>query len=161
MAKEGLFIPRHFTLKRALFVLVLLACSCSMPRIITFEDPLSAKEHNDLGVAYEQKGMFDLAEKEYKKAAEKQKDWAIPYFNLGNLSYRKGALKSSEDYYRTALTYESNNPDILNNLANLLFEEGRREEARDLIERALLIQRKKEYLDTYHKILGKEKQDSR
>jgi Flp pilus assembly protein TadD len=62
----------------ALFALVLFACSCSTPRIVILKDPLSAKEHNDLGVAYEQKGMPGLAEEEYKKATEKQNNWVIP-----------------------------------------------------------------------------------
>jgi Flp pilus assembly protein TadD len=156
MAEERLHLPGHLALKAAILALMLLASACSVPRIVILPDPLSAREHNDLGLAYEQKGLLDLAEKEYLKASEKQKDWAVPPFNLGNLLYKKGDLKRAEEYYRTALTHDANNPDILNNLANLLFEKGLSEEARQMIEHALSIQQKEEYLDTYRRIMGKE-----
>ncbi|MEN6446425.1 MAG: tetratricopeptide repeat protein [Syntrophaceae bacterium] len=127
-----------------------------MPKIIVFEDPLTAKEHNDLGLAYEQKGMWDLAEKEYLKAAEKQKGWYVPPFNLGNLSYKQKNLERTEKYYRRALDLDRDNPDTMNNLANLLFEKGSPEEAKQLIERALSFQRKPEYLDTYRRVFGRD-----
>jgi tetratricopeptide (TPR) repeat protein len=135
-------------------VLVLVLTACSMPRIVVMDDPLSAKEHIDLGLAYEHKGMLDLAEKEYLKAADKQDDWALPYFNLGNIAYQKKDLKKAEKYYRKALDLDRQNPDIMNNLANLLHETGRDVEARTLIEKALSIQPKDEYLDTEHTIKG-------
>jgi Flp pilus assembly protein TadD len=157
MAEKRLRVSGYLPIMTALFALVLFACSCSTPRIVILKDPLSAKEHNDLGVAYEQKGMPGLAEEEYKKATEKQNNWVIPSFNLGNLFYKQGDLKRAEGYYRKALAIDENNPDVLNNLANLLHEEGRREEAKDLIERALAIRKKEEYLDTYRRIIGVQK----
>jgi Flp pilus assembly protein TadD len=133
---------------------MLLTGSCAMPRIVILKDPLSAQEHNDLGLAYEQKDMYELAEKEYGKAAGKQKDWAVPLFNLGNLYYKQGNLKKAEEYYRHALDLDRNNPDIMNNLANLLKDENRTAEAKEMIHQALAIQRKAEYLDTYRRITG-------
>ncbi len=135
-------------------VIVLVLTACSMPRIVVMNDPLSAKEHIDLGLAYEHKGMLDLAEKEYLKAADKQDTWAVPYFNLGNIAYREKDLKAAEKYYRKALELDKQNPDIMNNLANLLHDMGRNEEAMALIDKALVIQHKAEYLDTKQKITG-------
>ena len=156
MAEKRFPLSRHLSLTGAILVLLMLACSCALPKIIVFEDPLTAKEHNDLGLAYEQKGMWDLAEKEYLKAAEKQKDWHVPPFNLGNLSYRQKDLERAEKYYRRALDLDRDNPDTMNNLANLLFEKGSPEEAKQLIERALSLQPKPEYLDTYRRIFGRD-----
>jgi tetratricopeptide (TPR) repeat protein len=135
-------------------VLVLVLAACSIPRIVVMNDPLSAKEHINLGLAYEHKGMLDLAEKEYLKAAGKKDDWSVPYFNLGNIAYRKKDLKTAEKYYRKALDLDKQNPDIMNNLANLLHETGRDVEAGALIEKAISIQPKDEYLDTEHTIKG-------
>jgi Flp pilus assembly protein TadD len=123
-----------------------------MPRVVILKDPLTAGEHVDLGVAYERKGMLDLAEKEYLKAAEKQDGWAVPYFNLGNIAYGKNDMKAAEKYYRKALELDELNPDIMNNLASLLHDMGRNEEAVVLIEKALVIKQKKEYLETKQKI---------
>lgn len=129
--------------------------SCAMPRIVVIDDPLSASEHNDLGVVYENKGMFDLAEKEYRKALKKQDGWIVPYFNLGNLYYRQGNLDKAEQSFQKALDIDPDRPDVLNNLAYLLYEQGRIAEAKVLIDRALAIECKPEYLDTRSKILEK------
>ena len=129
--------------------------SCSMPQIVILDDPLSADEHNDLGVVYENKGMFDLAEKEYLKAIKQKNDWAVPFFNLGNLYYRKDNLDKAERSFRRALRIDPKNPDVLNNLAYILYEKGRLAEAKELIDQALTIQSIPEYLDTRSKILEK------
>jgi hypothetical protein len=57
-----------------LFVAVLLLSSCALPKIVVLEDRLTAEQHNDLGYVYEQKGIFDLAEKEYLLAVKKRED---------------------------------------------------------------------------------------
>ena len=152
MEEKRLRLPACLALNLALIVIALTACS--MPRIVVLNDPLTAKEHVDLGAAYEQKGMLDQAEKEYLRAADKQDTWAVPSFNLGNIAYRQRDLKAAERYYRKALTLDNENPDIMNNLANLLHDMGRNEEARALIDKALVIQHKAEYIDTKQKITG-------
>ncbi|MCK9273999.1 MAG: tetratricopeptide repeat protein [Syntrophales bacterium] len=128
--------------------------SCSLPQIVVLEDPLSAAEHNDLGVAYENKGKFGLAEKEYRKAVKQKDDWATPYLNLGNLYYRQGNFEKAEHSLRKALAIDPSDPDILNNLAHILFIQGRRMEAERFIKQALAIDPKPEYLDTLHQITG-------
>ena len=152
MEERRLRLLAHLALMCSLFVFA--PAACSMPRIVVLKDPLSAKEHVDLGVVYEQKGMLDLAEKEYLKASDKQADWAIPYFNLGNVAYERKDLKVAEAYYRKALKLDERNPDVMNNLASLLHETGRDDEAGVLIEKALSLQQKEEYLDTERSIKG-------
>jgi len=119
-----------------------------VPRIVVLGDPLSAEEHNDLGVVYELKGMNDLAQKEYSRAAALKKDWHVPLFNLGNLALRGGDLTTAEKNYRNALDLDPQNADVMNNLALTLHEMGRNDEARALIEQALAIECKEEYLDS-------------
>jgi Tfp pilus assembly protein PilF len=157
MAEKGLPISYHLAMKKILLIILLLATSCATPKIIVLKDPLSAQEHNDLGLAYEQKRMYEPAEKEYKKAIEKKKDWTIPQFNLGNLYYEQGHLKKAEECYRTALRLDKDNADVMNNLANLLYDENRKTEAMDMIVQALAIQKKEEYIGTYRRITGADK----
>lgn len=138
------------------FIIFISISSCSIPKIIVYDDPLTAEEHNDLGVVYEKKNMYDLAEKEYKKAISKNKNWYLPYFNLGNLYYKKGDLDKAIEFYKKALEKE-NRPEILNNLAYVLYEKGEYKEALNYIELALKLDQKKEYLDTYNRIKEKVK----
>jgi Tfp pilus assembly protein PilF len=145
-------------MKRITFIFLLLFIgSCAVPRIVILKDPLSSQEHNDLGLAYEQKKMYEASEKEYKKAVEKKKDWALPQFNLGNLYYEQGHLKKAEECYRAALNLDKGNPDIMNNLANVFYDENRKSQAMDMILQALAIEKKEAYQDTYRRITGADK----
>lgn len=132
--------------------MILLCVGCALPKVVVLHDPLTAAEHNDLGLAYERQGLYDLAAKEYTKAVKRDMRWATPRFNLGNLAYRQGDLKGAERHYRTALEREAHNADIMNNLANVLVDQGRRAEALVMIERALAVKSEPAYLDTYRKI---------
>lgn len=151
MAEKRLGLSRRLSL---MLLTALLAVSCSMPRVVIMRDALTAYEHNDLGVVYEKKGLFDLAEKEYRKSMEKDRSWYLPRFNLGNLYYSRGNLAVAEQFYRNALTLDRDNADVMNNLASLLHDLGLDHEALGLINRALCIERKPEYLDTYDRIIG-------
>jgi Tfp pilus assembly protein PilF len=152
MEEKRVRIPVRLALNLALIVFALTACST--PRIVILNDPLTAREHVDLGLAYEHKGLLDLAKKEYLKALDMQDTWAVPYFNLGNVACSQKDLKSAETYYRQALNLDQQNPDIMNNLANLLHDMGRNEEALVLIDKALAIAQKAQYQDTKQKITG-------
>jgi len=137
-------------------LLMLLLVSCAMPKIpqiIVIDDPLTAEQHNDLGVAYEEKGDFALAGKEYEKAIKKNRDWVIPYLNLGHLYYRQDKLDQAERALRDGLRVKGDHPDLLNNLAWVLMEKGQLEHARTLIDKAIAIEDKEEYRDTRQEIL--------
>ena len=143
-------------------LLMLLLASCAMPKIpqiIVIDDPLTAEQHNDLGVAYEEKGDFDLAGKEYEKAIKKNREWVIPYLNLGHLYYRQDKIDQAERALREGLRVKGDHPELLNNLAWVLMEKGQLEQARALIDKAIAIEDKEEYRDTRREILerGKEK----
>jgi Flp pilus assembly protein TadD len=148
MGEKGLGLSPRLALTAVLLALA----ACSMPKVVVLDDPLSAREHMDLGLSYEAQGRLDLARREYLKAAAGQGDWATPHFNLGNIAHRERDLAAAESHFRKALSLEADNPDIMNNLAVVLHELGRDAEARDLVVRALAIQDREEYRDTLHAI---------
>jgi Flp pilus assembly protein TadD len=127
-----------------------------MPKIVILEDRLTAEEHNDLGYVYENKGMYDLAEKEYLLVLKKREHWAAPLFNIGNLHFKKADYAESELYFRKALEVDPANADVMNNLANALVMQRRCREAMDMIDRALQVSRKDEYVDTRRMIVERQ-----
>jgi Flp pilus assembly protein TadD len=105
---------------------------------VVLHDPLTASEHNDLGVAYESSGQLDLAAREYRKALRLDPHEAGARVNLGNVEAASGRWGSAEQCYRRALRDAPADYDAMNNLAVALLRQGRRlDEARALAERAV------------------------
>lgn len=131
---------------------LLLFCGCSFPRVIVLEDPLTAGEHLNLGTAYENKGEFDNAIKQYTLAAKKL---PIAYLYLGNLHFQKKELNKAEESYKQAIRKEACNADAYNNLAWLYYiKRTNLNEAESLALRALEFNPSKKdiYTDTLDKI---------
>jgi tetratricopeptide (TPR) repeat protein len=144
--------------KKILFLLgVLLTLSlgigaCAMPKIMVLKDPLAPEEHLDLGVAYEKKGEFDGAIKEYNLAVKK-----IPLANLylGNVYFQKGDLGQAEKYYRRAIRKDPGHADAYNNFAWLYYTKKEElGEAEKLALKAMELNPEKNpiYRDTLEKI---------
>jgi len=110
------------------FLLVLLlAGGCSrIPRIIVLEDPLTAAEHVDLGVAYERKGELDLAQREYERALRKDGKFYRARVNLGNIFLAKKEYGKAREEYLLALELRPGDAEATNNLswAAILSGEG-------------------------------------
>jgi Flp pilus assembly protein TadD len=106
--------------------------------LVVLHDPLSAPEHNDLGVAYEASGRLDLAGREYHRALKLDSRYSRARVNLGNVEAAKGRWSEAENQYRRALRDSSTNADAMNNLAIALMRQNRRlDEARSLAESAV------------------------
>jgi len=133
------------------FFFILLVSSCSLPRIIVLDDPLSPQEHLNLGVAYEKKAEFDPAIDEYKKASKKI---PLAYVYLGNVYFQKGESGKAEDSYKTAIDKDPTLADAYNNLAWLYYKKQENlSEAEALAAKAVAIDPKNEtYRDTLAKI---------
>jgi len=101
-----------------LLLLLLLAGGCSrIPKIIVLEDPLNAAEHVELGVAYERKGEFDLARREYERALLKDKKFFRARLNLGNIFLAKKEYGKAREEYLLALELRPGDAEAANNLS--------------------------------------------
>lgn len=105
----------------ALALAALAGCS----HLVVLHDPLSASEHNDLGVVYESSGKLDLAAKEYRRALRLDPRDARARVNLGNTEAAAGRWRSAEKCYRRALHDSTTNYDAMNNLAIALLRQNR------------------------------------
>ncbi len=141
-------------MKRIILFLLSFIFSCSVPRIVVLEDPLTAEEHVNLGYIYEKEGELDLAKREYQKAIKKDESFWVAYYNLGNVYAKEGNYRKAQESYRKALDLKPEDPDILNNLAYVLFKQGKKNEALTLIKKAINIEDKEEYRDTLKEIEG-------
>lgn len=123
------------TLRYFIFLIALAISSCSFPRFIILDDPLSPEEHINLGVAYEKKGEFEAAIKEYEVAARKN---PFAYLYLGNVYFQMGNYERTEENYIRAIEEDPKNADAYNNLAWLYYVMGERlDEAERLVIKAL------------------------
>lgn len=130
--------PRRFSCAVLVAVLLVTAFGCS--HIVVLHDPLTAPEHNDLGVAYESGGRADLAAREYRRALKLDPNFARAWVNLGNLDAAAGRWPKAETHYRHALRAQPDDADALNNLAITLMRQRRdMDEARRLSERAVAV----------------------
>jgi Flp pilus assembly protein TadD len=118
-------------------ILILFLTGCSMPHVIVLNDPLDARQHNDLGVAYEVRGETDLALREYRRAAELDSQWDLPLVNQGNVLAGEKDWQRAERSYRAALDRNPANAEAMNNLAWVLLQKGDLKEARVLAEQAV------------------------
>lgn len=110
---------------RALAAALLAAALGGCSHIVVLNDPLSAMEHNDLGVAYEASGRIDLARREYRRALALDHRLVRARVNLGNLEAGAKRWRRAEDSYRRALREAPADGDALNNLAIALLRQGR------------------------------------
>lgn len=120
-----------------LISLTLLLVGCSLPRIIVLHDPLDAQEHNDLGASYQANREFDLALREYRRAAELDGDWARPLINGGNTLAAMEQWSQAAELYQSALQRQPEQAEAMNNLAWVLLQQGDLVEARRWAEKAV------------------------
>jgi Flp pilus assembly protein TadD len=113
-------------LRAAAFALAMSLSCVSCSHLVILHDPLTAAEHNDLGVAYEKSGDRRLAERQYHAALRKDRRLVRARVNLGNLHAAESRWASAEREYRRALGIQPGDPDALNNLAYALLRRGRR-----------------------------------
>jgi Flp pilus assembly protein TadD len=104
---------------------VLVAALAGCAHLVVLNDPLTASEHNDLGVVYESSGQFDLAAREYQKALRLAPHDARARVNLGNVEAARGRWDSAEKHYRRALQDSTTDYDAMNNLAVALLKQDR------------------------------------
>jgi len=103
----------------------LLAAGCSrLPKISVLEDPISASEHVELGVAYERNGEIDLAKREYEAAIRKDKKSFQARVNLGNLFLKGKDYGRAREEYLRALEIKPGDAEATNNLSWVALFQG-------------------------------------
>jgi len=109
---------RSWRIVSPLLLLLLMAGGCSrIPKIIVLEDPLTAAEHVDLGVAYERKGELDLARREYESPLRKDRKLYRARLNLGNVFLAKKEYGKAREEYLQALELRPGDAEATNNLS--------------------------------------------
>lgn len=102
----------------AVVLSVLLSVGCSrLPKIIVLHDPLTAREHLELGVAYERGGELDLALREYDRALSKDPRLIQAWINSGNVCVTRRDFREARRRYLAALDLVPGHPEATNNLA--------------------------------------------
>ena len=117
---------------------------------------LTADEHNDLGVAYFERGETRRAEQEFERALDLRPDWARALVNLGDARLALGEVSGAIEAYRRAVAIAPEDSSAANNLAWALLQDPVRwPEAEPVIQAALA--RRPEprgyYLDTLGALL--------
>lgn len=101
-------------------------------------DPLSAEEHNELGVAYYRRGEYEAAAREFRAAGSRRPGFTRALVNLGDTQLALGAVEAAIDAYERARATSPDDPGVANNLAwALLHHERRWPEAEAVIRDAL------------------------
>ncbi len=125
--------------------------SCSLPRVIILNDPLSVEEHNKLGGIYESQQKYDLAAEQYRAALKKDPKSTTSLLLLGDLSFRMKNYSDAESAYKKAIKLQPENGDIYNNLCWVYLEQHTStDKAETLIRKAITEtpEHRAYYLDT-------------
>jgi tetratricopeptide (TPR) repeat protein len=77
----------------------------------SYIDPYNPTIHNDLGIAYEQKGWYKLAEIEFKKALEIDKFFLPAYYNLARIYEKQGKIEEAIEYYKLRIKFAKGEDD--------------------------------------------------
>jgi len=83
-----------------------------------------AEIHYFSGVSYQQKGLYEEAEKEYLKAIELNHKYYKAYCNLGSICMKTGRGEEAEKYYKKALQINPEDPIALFDLGCIYFTSG-------------------------------------
>ncbi len=92
-------------------------------------DPKLSEAHTLLGVAYDRKGLSDLARQSFEAALRDPNDEAMHLNNLGFLHYERGEYKEAVKYLKRAAKVASNDQRIWNNLGLAQAELGKFDDA--------------------------------
>lgn len=88
-------------------------------------EPDFAEAHLLFGKIYQARGVYHLAEKEFKVARKLLPAFVEPYVHLGHLYVITGRLNSAFHYYKRAALLQSRDAHVYNNLGNIY--SGRKE----------------------------------
>ncbi|MEN3045716.1 MAG: tetratricopeptide repeat protein [Candidatus Hydrothermales bacterium] len=91
-------------------------------------------EHINLGYAFLKTGLFEEAEREFRRLNEIIPDKADSFFYLGLLSIYKKEFQKAIEFLKEALKRDPTNPKIMNNLFFIYIETNNLKEAEKILE---------------------------
>ena len=106
---------------------------------ILVAEPNSATVLNKVGVAYQQLGDLDRAEKAYKRSMHADKKFASAANNCGTVEYEKKHYTRAITYYNKALDLHSDLPTVYSNLGYAYFEDKEYPQAMGSFQKALAL----------------------
>jgi len=118
---------------------------------IVAKSPLKARVHGNLGNAYQSRGRFGDAARQYQEVIRLDPNDPGAHINLGTTSYRQRQWAEAARWYRQALRLDPDNAAAHYNLGRTLTEEGRLPEAEQALRQAIRI---KPDHDPAHNSLG-------
>ncbi|UCD83327.1 MAG: tetratricopeptide repeat protein, partial [Deltaproteobacteria bacterium] len=101
------------------------------------KSPNKARPHNNLGLAYATKGMYDEAIREYQQALRLEPDYVEAHTNLGNVYAKRGMYDEAIKKYQQALKLEPYSAKLFFNLGKIYEDRSMFDEAVRLYQQAL------------------------
>ncbi|HZV81263.1 MAG TPA: tetratricopeptide repeat protein [Geobacteraceae bacterium] len=118
---------------------------------IVAKSPSKARAHGNLGNAYQSRGRFEDATREYKEVIRLDPKDPGARVNLGTICYRQQKWAEAADWYRQAVRLDPGNAAAHYNLGKTLTEEGKLPEAERELREAIRV--RADY-DPAHNSLG-------
>jgi len=112
------------------------------------KNPDSCPVHNNLGIAFLQKGRVDEAIEQCQKALKIKPDYAQAHYNLGNALVQKGQVDEAIAQFQKALKINPNYAQAHYNIGHALLQKGQVSEAIARFQKALKI--KPNYADAHN-----------
>ncbi|MEA3223163.1 MAG: tetratricopeptide repeat protein, partial [Thermodesulfobacteriota bacterium] len=103
------------------------------------KSPDKARPHNNLGIAYTEKGLIKKAIIEIKKAIDLKPGFVNAYVSLGNAYLNKGLFDMAIKEYRNALRLRSDYAEVYVNIGNAYIKKGTIDRAIESYSKALTL----------------------
>jgi tetratricopeptide (TPR) repeat protein len=93
------------------------------------------KIRNHLGILYARYGMYDDAQRQFRIAADRDREYIAPMINLGNISYLNKDYENALSWYEKAAAEDPENGIVLAGLARSHYELEQFDQAREDYQR--------------------------
>ncbi len=111
----------------------------SMWKDVILKDRQSVRGYNNLGIWYEQNGMYEKALAHYQQTIKLAPRFPNPYINIGNVYHKQKKFEPAEKWMKRAIQLDSKSALANYNLGNILREAGKTREGIDAYKRALVL----------------------
>jgi tetratricopeptide (TPR) repeat protein len=106
---------------------------------LLIKEPKNAVMLNKVGIAYQQEGDANRAERFYKQSVKADRANASALNNLGTIQYGKKKYRKAIRLYKQALDYRSDMPTLYSNLGYAYFAEKKFDDAMSVFQKALAL----------------------